>query len=427
MKDININLILIILFFIFSCSSSNSDIEQNIITKPELTTKSILKITQNSAFSGGTIISDGGATITNKGVCWSTEPNPTIANNITEDGSGIGEFSSNLNELIPNTEYFIRAYATNSKGVSYGNELSFITPKLIFEGDIVFLTQEEVNNFGDFEYNEVTGNITIGDVNIASTKTITDLEGLKQLTNIDGDLTLHANDALDNIDGLRNLTIVGGSIFFSSNKALTNLNGLIMLNSIGKNFRIVQNEVLTNIDGLINLTEINGFLLIYNNDNLLNIDGLDNVTSIGFDIGIFRNDALTEIDGLNNLTYATGLSISDNSVLSTINGFNKLASIDLFLSIENNDALISFNGLSEITSVGSNVEIKNNASLNNIDGLSKLTSFNGVLDIINNTNLNNLCGINLLINNGFTGTYNVSNNGYNPSEQEIINGNCTND
>ena len=75
MKNININLILIILFFIFSCSSSNSDIEQNIITKSELTTKSILEITQNSALSGGTIISDGGATITNKGVCWSTEPN----------------------------------------------------------------------------------------------------------------------------------------------------------------------------------------------------------------------------------------------------------------------------------------------------------------------------------------------------------------
>ena len=77
--------------------------------------------------SGGNVISDGGAVVTARGVCYSTSSNPTISSNITTNGNGTGSYISNLTGLSPNTKYYVRAYATNSQGTSYGNQISFTT------------------------------------------------------------------------------------------------------------------------------------------------------------------------------------------------------------------------------------------------------------------------------------------------------------
>ena len=94
---------------------------------PTLTTSTITNITSTTATSGGNITSNGGASITARGVCWSTSQNPTTANSKTTDGTGTGSFTSNLTSLIANTLYYVRAYATNSAGTSYGNQQSFTT------------------------------------------------------------------------------------------------------------------------------------------------------------------------------------------------------------------------------------------------------------------------------------------------------------
>lgn len=94
---------------------------------PTVTTTSATNITQTTATSGGNVISDGGANVTARGVCWSISSNPTIANSHTTNGSGTGAFSSNLTGLTANTLYHIRAYATNSAGTSYGSDLTFTT------------------------------------------------------------------------------------------------------------------------------------------------------------------------------------------------------------------------------------------------------------------------------------------------------------
>ncbi len=96
-------------------------------TVPVITTTAISSIAAITATSGGTIINNGGAAVTARGVCWSTSSNPTIAGSKTVNGSGNGGFSSNLTGLTPNTLYYVRAYATNSAGTGYGNELSFTT------------------------------------------------------------------------------------------------------------------------------------------------------------------------------------------------------------------------------------------------------------------------------------------------------------
>jgi len=95
---------------------------------PVLTTTAISSITSVSAVSGGTIISDGGATITERGICWNTTGDPLLTDNRTSDGTGTGSFISNISGLTANTSYFLRAYATNSYGTTYGNLINFTTP-----------------------------------------------------------------------------------------------------------------------------------------------------------------------------------------------------------------------------------------------------------------------------------------------------------
>jgi len=94
---------------------------------PVLTTASVSAITQTTAQSGGTVTSDGGAAVTARGICWSTNPTPTIAESTTTDGSGTGSFTSSLAGLTANTPYYVRAYAINSAGTGYGAEQSFTT------------------------------------------------------------------------------------------------------------------------------------------------------------------------------------------------------------------------------------------------------------------------------------------------------------
>ena len=94
---------------------------------PIVTTADVTDITQTTAVSGGNVTDDGGAAVTARGVCWSTSQNPTISDNHTSDGNGTGSFTSNLTNLTANTTYYVRAYATNENGTSYGEQKSFTT------------------------------------------------------------------------------------------------------------------------------------------------------------------------------------------------------------------------------------------------------------------------------------------------------------
>ncbi len=102
---------------------------------PEVITTSVDSTTPVTAYISGEVVSEGGSTVTARGVCWSTNPAPTTADNSTSNGSGIGPFESLLICLEQNTTYYVRAYATNSDGIGYGDEISFETT--MFETDSV--------------------------------------------------------------------------------------------------------------------------------------------------------------------------------------------------------------------------------------------------------------------------------------------------
>ena len=97
------------------------------LSTPQIATFNLAGIGGTSANSGGNVTNSGGSAVTARGICWSTNANPTINDSISENGSGLGTFTAVLNGLSLNTIYYVRAYATNAQGTSYGNELSFTT------------------------------------------------------------------------------------------------------------------------------------------------------------------------------------------------------------------------------------------------------------------------------------------------------------
>ena len=90
---------------------------------PTVTTAQPTDVTFSAATCGGNIITDGGAAVISRGVCWSTSQNPTLNDNYTAGNSATSSYTCTLTDLTPNTTYYVRAYATNSVGTAYGNRV----------------------------------------------------------------------------------------------------------------------------------------------------------------------------------------------------------------------------------------------------------------------------------------------------------------
>lgn len=103
----------------------------NPVVLPTLTTAAVSSVTRISAVSGGNVTSSGGAVLISRGICFGTTPNPTIDQNTVEKGTATGSFSADMTGLTPGTVYYVRAFATNSAGTAYGNELSFTTSPIL--------------------------------------------------------------------------------------------------------------------------------------------------------------------------------------------------------------------------------------------------------------------------------------------------------
>jgi uncharacterized protein (TIGR02145 family) len=98
---------------------------------PTVTTTAVSGITQTAAVSGGNVTNGGGVEVTGRGICWSTHVTPTVSDSKTSNGTGDGIFTGNLSGLTGNTTYYVRAYAINSEGTGYGQEISFKTSPIL--------------------------------------------------------------------------------------------------------------------------------------------------------------------------------------------------------------------------------------------------------------------------------------------------------
>jgi uncharacterized protein (TIGR02145 family) len=124
MKNPSISLLLgafLSVFMLSACTDGDR------LSVAEVSTNVVSYITNKSAVCGGKITSSPGSTISEKGICWSINPNPTKENDFVAMGSGMSNFSGTISGLLPKTVYYVRAYAINGSGISYGNQESFST------------------------------------------------------------------------------------------------------------------------------------------------------------------------------------------------------------------------------------------------------------------------------------------------------------
>lgn len=131
---------------------------------PTVTTGTVSGVTSHSAICSGNVTADGGSSVTTRGICWSTAPNPTINSNTATNGSGLGSFSCEMTDLQNNTTYYVRAYAKNSTGVSYGTERTFKTellPTFQYGGYTYYVAPDPGNIMLWNDANSYCNNLTV--------------------------------------------------------------------------------------------------------------------------------------------------------------------------------------------------------------------------------------------------------------------------
>ena len=281
----------------------------------------------------------------------------------------------------------------------------FSTSNLLFGqcGSKTFEYQWQIDNFvTDYpDCTEIQGVLRIKE---SYSGDITNLNGLSQITKVKY-LRILDNAALTSLEGLNNITsltdgISSGQLYIINNSSLQNLNALANLQEVSSDIRILENPLLTSIEGLHNisirtsglrisiednpsLSNILGLegiivarsLNISNNDLLTNLNGINNLTELTGGLGIIQNQNLINLEGLNNLIYVgeQGVFIYGNPSLETLNGLENLITIgDGYFS--NNPALINIEALGNLTSSANAFGIAGSPLLTNLKGLENLTS-----------------------------------------------------
>lgn len=459
-------------FATFSCSTSDNPPPQEPEQEEEIElatagTASSADVTDNSIVISATV---SGESISDRGVVYGIDQNPTLSNNSVSSGSGAGSFSVTIENLQAETTYYARIYASNQAGTAYGPQLEFQTleeiPQLIFDGDVVLETQAEVDAFGANNYTDITGSLTIdgieeitdltpleplmvvGGILEISSIEVTSLEGLHRLRFIGDRLRLLGLMDLENLQGLRGLRQIGNSINLSEVNGITNLMGLEQMEFIEEGtIGLFGNWNLVSTEGL-NAPEICNSILINGNPSLTDLSGFSSVRQVTNTLQLFINDALVSSAGFEQLTSADFLNITSNENLQNLDGFSALNStrvvqiltnasltslsglsglnngIESF-TLDSLPALVNLGGLQNLETIGT-VGISNCNLITNIDELGGLTAVSGDLKLLGNEALGDFCAIrDLLINQGLSGALDILGNAYNPSEQDIIDGDCS--
>ncbi|EDP95905.1 hypothetical protein U8527_12305 [Kordia algicida OT-1] len=243
-------------------------------------------------------------------------------------------------------------------------------PLVVYNGNLTLKTQAEVDAYGAQGYNVINGYLNIGDrltdFSTPEPSDITDLSPLRSIIQVTKQVEIQSNPMLTSLAGLENLQAVSGLI-------------------------VNDNENLTSLNGLEGLRTITG-----------NSIGIGQVIINGGVISLFKNPSLASIEALGNINPQSIRQISiNNSSLTSLAGLENIVHISN-LNVINNDALTSLNALEGLTTLDTSVFIRGNDNLTNYCILQSALQ--------NNTTLLG---------------FNVLENQFNPTQQHIIDGNCS--
>lgn len=243
---------------------------------------------------------------------------------------------------------------------------------------------------------------------------ITNLNGLSNIDQLFGDLII-LNTSLIDLEGLNNLSSVEGNIEIEGNNSLVNFNGLDLLGILKGNLIIQNNNSLKNFVGARSIIKIEGSLIIMDNDKLGSFEGFNNISRIDEDLIIENNNFLTDLSGLNGVTADEGLNIiggsleiSNNESLDAFRGLNNLERINQDFIIRDNPSLKTLIGLAELTNIEGDFQIENNSNLSTLNGINKINTIGEDFKVDNNNLLPNFRGMQTL--EDITGQFVVSSN-----------------
>lgn len=359
-----------------------------------------------------------------------------------------------------------------SKNAMVTITLNNVNEDNVYEGNVYLKTQQEVIDFGANNYTRITGSMTIGNAEGTGLSDVNELSPLKNLERIDNTLLFTNNPDLTSTKGL-NINYIGGQFAIVDNPSLISIEGFSITNSISNGLFISRNNVLSNLSDLKKITAIRGALTILSCPLIEDLEWLSNLTSVEYSLTISNCNSLTNIDGLRSLLILNSgeISISNNNALQNIEGLKNLntnisrlwisnnpsllsisglRSLNIYdtITITNNNLLQSLHGLEKITTLNSGPIIEGNNSILNLEGLNNLSVSNFPITIKNNENLESLNGLNNMTNiwsidllnnprlsdfcalqsiltiDDYSG-YSAVGNAYNPSKQDIIDGNCS--
>lgn len=364
---------------------------------PQIRTLEATNVLRKTARTGAAIDVDDSMVFDLVGVCWSTEPEPTTDDSRLLTTTPIDTVIGGISRLLPETTYYVRAFASNDEVTIYGNEVTFTTDDDCFDGDLFFGSSSQLFAFALNEYPKIDGNLTIDAPNIF------DLSELEDLIEVTGDFTVR--------DELR-------------------LNGLDNLTTIGDDF-VVRIENLTDFSGMEALTAIGGNLDMDWNplSGPESLNGLNSLTSIGGDL-ILGAGVPEDISALSSLSSLDGSLIITNTNSLNFMGLNGLNSIGGDFSVNNSIiGVADYSGLSGLKTIFGDLVLDANTHLGipgSLNGLNAVVSIGGDIRIVSNDGLNDFCALEDLINLGnYGGILQISGNTYNPTLEDFENGDCS--
>jgi len=272
------------------------------------------------------------------------------------------------------------------------------------QGDLIIASYslEKLEDFTGLEnLTKIVGDFIVGKFYISNAPSLTSFNGLSNLTTIEGDFIVAGCSALESFNGLDKLEYIGGQFLINNNDALKVLSESSTINYIGTDLIIVSNDSLQHLNGLENLTEINNDLIIgghggiNNKSNLLlqDLEGLNGLQSIGHDFVIDSNPSLKTLSGIEKLTQITNdFTITYCDSLDNIANTAGIKSIGNNFIFDSNPSAKNFLGFERLESIGTFFKIVSCQSIMNLDGLDSLTSLN-IFDIIGANSLTSLEGL----------------------------------